>query len=354
MLAAEVGDADDLHRRLSLDATHEVLSILSLIIQTLYKQNSREPSVARGFLSDLTAWSSCLDPSLKSHSLAEQTPLRNQEAIIGNMHVACSYYFATSLATRKFLIIQLASHLNKDDRTDSDENPIKDTQDTNSETAMLAETCVESSMLTLQLGKEVLDANMMLGQMCILQYVSGIFHMLSAADVSLRAWTFAASIVLGFFMFYHTRTDCRVEEAFESGQNVLRRLSKHSPQAKRCLEILCALHDAVQEHRRQMHPHRDGSKKLLVTQIFKIAGDHDISKVAHAQDAEEMTRSVGSTQQFSSFLSGDSSNAWSTAGGNEHGGLGDFDFANIDATGLQLLDEMVFNLQGAGEPCFGL
>ena len=166
------GNKEEYDRRTALDATFDVWLIVVEVVQKLYQQDVREPSAAKTLLSQLESWSEDLSPELQRNPSSSLPPLRAQEAILGNMHVACSYYYAVTLTTRKYLIMQLTSQLiPSSDPPLGDHSTPRGLLATTSEASLLAQTCVDSAMLTVQTCRDVLNANMILKNMCILKYV---------------------------------------------------------------------------------------------------------------------------------------------------------------------------------------
>lgn len=155
------------HRHLCFDATYGIWSIIDHVVQKFYQENSCDLSSATSSLSTVRSWSENLDPTLKTHNTTEAAPLRNKEMAIGNLHLACSYYYAVMLATRKYLVSHLASKLEA-----SKPMPETDVAEPNaqpSEMAKMAQACIDSAILTLQTCREVCNAGMLLNNMCLLK-----------------------------------------------------------------------------------------------------------------------------------------------------------------------------------------
>lgn len=155
------------HRALALDANFTVWNVVENILERLYQREQRNTSAVKELLSDLERWSQRLSPSSKSDSADPSSTSSKQHIVLGNMHVACSYYFAVMLATRPMLTAGLTCKLSAKSPTAvrSGGTPLYES----TESSALSQTCIESAILTLQTCHEAFSAKMMLNNMCILR-----------------------------------------------------------------------------------------------------------------------------------------------------------------------------------------
>ncbi len=155
-------------RDLALNASFGACSIIAEITQTLDSESSIELNAAERFLKRLQDWSASLPNDVRRFTKSSDAPLTllEQEQIIGNIHVACVYYFAVMLVTRPFLISYLMSFLpggtpgNSEARTFSKDQP---------EVVNLAQACIESAMYMAQISHQALQSDILLEQMCMLK-----------------------------------------------------------------------------------------------------------------------------------------------------------------------------------------
>lgn len=151
-----------------LNASFGACSIIAEITQNLDSENSIELNAAEGYLKRLQDWSASLPNDVRQFTKSTDTPLtlREQEQIIGNIHVSCVYYFAVMLVTRPFLISHLMSHL-PGGAVNAMETPATSTDQ--SDVVNLAQACIESAMYMAQICHDALQSGILLKQMCIVK-----------------------------------------------------------------------------------------------------------------------------------------------------------------------------------------
>lgn len=261
----DLGDDRDIHRRQSLDATYEVWSIIDVVVRRFYRQQDFDIAAARTFLGTLEGWSQGVGPMLKSRTtIASSDRVKEVELVVGNVHVACSYYYAVMLATRKSLITHLTTRL----LSAAGDLPEGATRTSSNEESLLAKTCIESAILTCQTCREVLDADLLLENMSLL-----------------TAWIFSAAMIIGFDLFTQDQPDRELDQSLSGAIAVLEKLGRGSPQAKHYWELLTNLRQAIGEHRQRGQAGM-AFRKTYVTKIFSIGGDQgDASWSLHDQNA---------------------------------------------------------------------
>ncbi|KIX00330.1 uncharacterized protein Z518_10469 [Rhinocladiella mackenziei CBS 650.93] len=241
-------------RDLALNASFGASSVIAEIIQRLDSANSCiEPAAAERFLRRLQDWSSSLPSDIRQFSQNPDSPLTllDREQIIGSIHVSCVYYFAVMLVTRPFLITHLMSHLpgNAAETPDPVTTSTKDPPDV----VNLAQACIDSAIYMAQMCYEALQSGILLNNMCIM-----------------KAWMFAAGLVLGFSMFAQREARYDMDESFNGAREVLKKLSEHSPQAEHYYEILTGFADAIQRHRQHLSREKRRSNNRYVNQILTL------------------------------------------------------------------------------------
>ncbi|KIV95395.1 hypothetical protein PV10_03059 [Exophiala mesophila] len=237
-------------RDMALNASFGACSLIAEIMQTLDADNTMSLRSAEQYLKRLRDWSSSLPKDVKQFSRVFDAHLTvaDQERVIGNIHVACIYYFAVMLITRPFLISHLMENLPggvaETPGTDSAENKPADVEN-------MAEACVDSAMYMAQICHEALQSGLLMNAMCIV-----------------KAWMFAAGLVIGFSMFAQAEPKFEMDEAFNGAREVLKKLSPHSPQAEHYYEILTGFADAIQRHRQHLAREKRRSQNKYVNQIL--------------------------------------------------------------------------------------
>ena len=159
------------HRTLALSANYESCSIIESIVQKFATVGALDTGCAENFLQMLREWSQALPEGLRrSPRSSGWQDYTHRETTIGNIHVACTYYFGVILVTRQFLISRVMMQLRKKRAGKGAQREGLDGE--NSKAAQFSEGCVESATLMAQLCHDASKSGVLLGNMCILKYVS--------------------------------------------------------------------------------------------------------------------------------------------------------------------------------------
>lgn len=262
----EVGKADR-PRWLASRAVFGICSHIIELEQQLGSGQSMDAQTADAFLQRLRKWNDSVPTELRHFaSLKDTLGPADRELFIGATHVACSYYFTIILVTRPFLISHLISQIRKR-RKPSLESTItaataeQQQQQPHSAVSDLAQACLDSAIFMSKTGYMSINSSILSNNMCLL-----------------KAWMFAAGLLLGFSMFAHSEESSSssslllpdVDEAFHNAIAVLERLASVSPQARHYLEILRTLSDAIVARREQVGREQRRRKRSnpYVSQIF--------------------------------------------------------------------------------------
>ncbi|KAK7550099.1 putative C6 transcription factor [Phyllosticta citricarpa] len=239
-------DSSQGHGKVSLDAIFEACCTIDKVARDLGSGRGLNPKSAECYLQQLEEWSNCLPNGLRKFTRSDSQGLtsNDRELIIGNIHVACVYYFAVILVTRPFLISHLTSHL-------SGQSPPEGTSTGTDK--RLAQVCIDSAVYMAQMCAEALDSEALIANMCLL-----------------KAWIFAAGLVLGFSIFAQGEANFDIEDAFNEARKVLQFLARLSPQAEHYYEILSNFSEAIGKHRQQLAHQKRRVKKKYVSQIFTM------------------------------------------------------------------------------------
>ncbi|KKY26501.1 putative c6 transcription factor [Phaeomoniella chlamydospora] len=241
-------------RRLALNATFELCSLIDGIEQKLLKDNRIEADAAEEFLRHLRSWGRNLPEEL-CHFRGERigvSDLVDQEICVGATHVACVYYFAIILITRPFLISYLMSKLHQK-MSDSVHDAGLD-QAQQLQISKLSNVCLDSAIYMSNTCYNAIKSGFLLNNMCMI-----------------KAWVFAAGLVLGFSLFVQgTGSTNEIEEAYDAAREVLKKISYLSPQARHYHERLTHFSEATAKHQKRHVEQRRKSLNPYVSQIFTI------------------------------------------------------------------------------------
>lgn len=260
------------HRDLALRATYESCSILETVVEKFANDGVLDSSSAEHFLQLLQEWSQALPVSLRQRprkgDKAFQDDPGYREKMIANVHVAGTYYFGIILVTRQFLIQhvmpQLHGHASK-----AKEGQRQGNRRGNAgadAVADLSRSCIGAAIYMAQMCREAVHASVFMGNMCII-----------------KAWVFAAGLVLGFALLADDSSDTEAREAFRGSQHVLSVLGRLSAQARQYHRILSAFSDAIDNYKRQMRRERNESGVPHVEQILS----YDFGSAVNAQSEND-------------------------------------------------------------------
>ncbi|CAI7645638.1 unnamed protein product [Penicillium crustosum] len=235
-----------------LVASYQLSLILDEIINCIYSEKAASAQQADLLLCKLNGWCECLPRSLRTSSLGPKDQSAFREHTIGNMHVACSYHFAVILVTRPFLVSALSVRLARLHQSLSTGDPIEMPEEDPAH-SRLAAACIDSALYMLQTCLEVHRSGLLLRNMCIL-----------------KAFIFAAALVLGFSMFSHREVDSEIDDVFRGALTILRMLASQSAQAAHYLEIITKLEAAITKQRQQLVAQSRQRRSQYVTRIFSL------------------------------------------------------------------------------------
>lgn len=245
------------HRALALRATYESCSIIETVVAKFADDGVLSPSSAEHFLQLLQEWSQALPVSLRQRPKKGDKSLLSdpgyREKMIANVHVAGTYYFGIILVTRQFLIQHIMPQLHGNSPKTKEgqrQNGRRANNDADS-VADLSRSCIGAATYLAQMCREAIDAGVFMGNMCII-----------------KAWVFAAGLVLGFALLADESSDTEAREAFRGSQHVLSIIGRLSPQARQYHRIISAFSDAIDNYKRQRRRERNGSGVPYVEQIL--------------------------------------------------------------------------------------
>jgi hypothetical protein len=157
-----------------IEAAYEGSALLGEVIQELRKGDGHiEFRVAETFLERLRHWIEKLPGKFRYFSKHDDTPVTSmdRETVIGNVNVACIYYFAVILTTRSFLISHLMSQLREGREITLRTPASHETQgEGNTPTvSQLAEVCLNSGIFMAHMCDKAMTSGLLLRNMCIMK-----------------------------------------------------------------------------------------------------------------------------------------------------------------------------------------
>ncbi|OQE72390.1 hypothetical protein PENNAL_c0097G09401 [Penicillium nalgiovense] len=256
-----------------LVASYQLSLILDEIINCLYSEKEASAQQADLLLCKLNAWGEYLPRSLRTSSLEHKDNSTFREHTIRNMHVACSYHFAVILVTRPFLVSVLSVRLARLHKSLSTTEPSEVPEEDQAH-SRLAAACIDSAVYMLQTCLEVHKSGLLLRNMCIL-----------------KAFIFAAALVLGFSMFSHRDVDPEIDDVFRGALTILRMLASQSAQAAHYLEIITKLEAAINKRRQQLAAQARQRRSQYVSRIFSL-NDSSATPQTQSEGEEEQARNT--------------------------------------------------------------
>jgi hypothetical protein len=160
------------HHTLALNAAYEASSVLEAIIQRLAEGEKMDTDSADHFLQIWREWSQALPEKLRIRPRKEPESgfdSKYREDMIGNIHVACTYYFGVILVTRQSLIQHIMPQIRgkrpgkaTPNGKGCDRGPEK--------VAELSSVCTDAATYMAQMCCDAAEAGILWGNMCILKY----------------------------------------------------------------------------------------------------------------------------------------------------------------------------------------
>ncbi|EXJ53745.1 uncharacterized protein A1O5_12994 [Cladophialophora psammophila CBS 110553] len=324
-------------RDLALNASFRACTIITEITQRFDCDGSIGFRTAERFLERLQEWSVSLPDDMRQFKkpVDQSLTLPEQEQMIGNIHVSCIYYFAVMLVTRPFLISHLMHQLTG---STGDGSVARETSASQADVVDVAQACIDSAILMANMCYEALQSGILLKQMCIM-----------------KAWVFAAGLVLGFSMFVQGESRFDMDDSFNNAREVLRNLSVHSPQAEHYYEILSGFADVIQRHRQHLSREKRRFKNKYVDQILTL----DVSPSAAGSQSTYSPRTPQSSDHGLGVPDTAVASGAATGGGGGGAGAGaggegavesDFDLHGT----LQMTDLSHWPLENGGGFDFGM
>ncbi|KAE8152644.1 hypothetical protein BDV25DRAFT_60121 [Aspergillus avenaceus] len=243
------------HRAISLNAAYEASSVLEATIQKLAEGHKLDSACADQFLQMWSEWSQALPEQLRQRPRKEPAAVLDpsyREEMIGNIHVACTYYFGVILVTRQSLIQHIMPQIRGKRRgktgvcqPNGEGGPEK--------VAELSSVCTDAATYMAQMCCDAADAGILWGNMCIL-----------------KAWLFAAGLVLGFSLLAEGQANSEICDAFHGSRRLLGSLGHLSPQAAQYHSILASFSEAIDAYRERLRQERRESRTPFVQRILTL------------------------------------------------------------------------------------
>ncbi|KAG8630860.1 hypothetical protein KVT40_002479 [Elsinoe batatas] len=239
----------ELEDRKDLIAQYKLVKIVDQIVDNVYGQKGVSPATAEAFLDQLKKWSDALPEGLQSQGMMADP--KNPAKSLSSLHLACTYYFAVTLATRPFLITTLTARMARLSNNNNlhsfsvQEHPVH---------AELASVCVDSAVWLIRACLEAQRSGLLLANMQIM-----------------KALVFAAALILGFSLFAQLQVDLETDAMFAGARDILASFSARSSQAAHYHDILTSLTQTIHRQRQQFAMQSRRRSNAYVGQLFKTA-----------------------------------------------------------------------------------
>lgn len=147
--------------------------LVEAVVQKLRSGKVLHVPTAESLLADLRTWVHSLPPTARSLKIADKLnlTLAERQALVGNIHVSCIYYFAVMLITRPFLVAYLLSRL----RGRAPDHLIEDPEEANDMTiknnivSKLAQVCVSSATCMADMCWKAKQSGLSFGNLCLIK-----------------------------------------------------------------------------------------------------------------------------------------------------------------------------------------
>ncbi|KAE8355619.1 hypothetical protein BDV28DRAFT_128549 [Aspergillus coremiiformis] len=254
-IRAEDLDQRTSHRTVALNAAYEASSVLEAIVEKLAEGEKLDTNSADHFLQIWHEWSQALPDKLRLRPWKEpelEFNSKYREDMIGNIHVACTYYFGVILVTRQSLIQHIMPQIRGKQPKKAATNGENSGEGTE-KVAELSGVCTDAATYMAQMCCEAAEVGILWGNMCIL-----------------KAWLFAAGLVLGFSLLAEGQTTSEICHAFHGARRLLGSLGNSSPQAAQYHRILTSFSEAIDVYRNRLRRERLESRTPFVQRILTL------------------------------------------------------------------------------------
>ncbi|KXH65751.1 hypothetical protein CSAL01_05548 [Colletotrichum salicis] len=246
------------------------------IVDTLTEESELGMVQAQQFLDEIRRWSKDLPTALRQRpkrGTAHSDHSQNREVAIGNIHVACTYYFGIILTTREFLIEHIMPQINNDMPV-MDHHDVEGGAEDEKSVAELSDACVDAAVFMAEMCADALDSRTIMGNMCIL-----------------KAWLFGAGLVLGFSLLARDVPQNR-GKAFHNALRVLDFLGHLSPQAAQYHRLLTSFSQAIDSFKTNSPTeyHQAGVPYVERLLSFNLAESPETNRIVDTSQPREEAR----------------------------------------------------------------
>lgn len=150
----DIGQTEKTDEMARLIASHQIVSIINGIVDTLYDRKEISTSVVENLLNEIESWAQNLPSCLQSPTKrSKDSGTSFTKGAIGSVHVSCLYYFAVTLVTRPILISTLTAPPASGGLVQS----------------QLASACLDAAVYLVQTCVDARKVNILYGNMCIMK-----------------------------------------------------------------------------------------------------------------------------------------------------------------------------------------
>lgn len=148
-------------------AVQAIFSICPFMDELESKVCRQDMASTENFLQRLQKWSKALPEELRTGTdyKSSTSTLTDSELVVGGTHVACAYYFAVILTTRRFLTVCLLDILQESQLTEQTSSRPKIDEKASS----LSQVCLNAAVNLAKVGHNIMTSGHMLNNMCLLK-----------------------------------------------------------------------------------------------------------------------------------------------------------------------------------------
>lgn len=163
-LSHQIYDTAESGREKAIQAIFDICPFMDELEQ---KECNQDTASTEGFLHRLQEWSKALPQELRRSTEVDgpMSATIDSEVYIGGTHVACVYYFAVILATRRFFTVFLLDQIRDPSSANTPSTPAK----VDEKTSNLAYVCTNGAVSLAKVGHNAMITDQMLNNMCLLK-----------------------------------------------------------------------------------------------------------------------------------------------------------------------------------------
>ncbi|KAJ9653299.1 hypothetical protein H2198_007488 [Neophaeococcomyces mojaviensis] len=255
--------------------------IFERILNEVYCRREVDVQLVNSISAQYRDWNMALDAGLDIDGLVEgddeATSNIGLQQMIGIAHLKGAYYWSIILLTRPFLIFDVSSRFEKDDK------PTSPSSKANADTTTLSEACIDAALRSIEVASDIV-------------HTPGCpkrpFLILNSLFVS--------ALVVGLAMFGDYDKSFPLLSSLDQAKIVLGQLAKHDPSGRRFFAITTYLQQAALENIRRRDEKQLQKRRQGIHSIFGDLLNREPTSISSESDKAQTEATTVETTNFTS------------------------------------------------------